>query len=168
MFLLLDIIIEPDVETLFCKIRDHFGRTLQGVIKAVVEKNELEDVTLHLESVYPELEVGLRAVHSYRDLVRFVRHNCFFTSAHMLESLAERFAEDIPEVWRLLARFEKARDELYEQVLAKDFVKEAKERARKLHAKVMFVCHRSYSDNMVLVKVQCVIYEMLAQVDSST
>ena len=144
MFLLLDIVVGYDVERLFDAIRYHFATMLQDVIKAILEKNKLEDLKLHLETAQPELEVGLKAVHSYESLISLLRRNCFFTSIHMLKRLAEKFAMDIPEVWKLLTRFEAERDNLYEEVLAKDFVEEAKERARASHTKVMFVCHGSY------------------------
>ena len=141
---MLDIVVGFDVERLFDAIRHHFATMLQDVIKAILEKNELEDLKLHLETVQPELEVELKTVHSYKSLISLLRHNCFFTNIHMLESLAKRFAMDNPEVWTLLTKFEAKRDNLYEQVLAKDFVKDAKERARASHAKVLFVCHGSY------------------------
>ena len=141
---LLDIVIGIDIERLFDTIRHHFGTMLRGVIKAIVEKNKLEDVKEYLDAVYPELEGELRTVHSYGDLIHLVRHNCFFTNIRMLESLAETFAMDIPEVWKLLTKFKEEKERLYEQVLAKDFVKDAMERVRASHAKVMFVCHVSY------------------------
>ena len=37
----------------------------------------------------------------------------------MLEILAKRFSPEIPKVWKLLTKFEEARDELYKQVLVK-------------------------------------------------
>ena len=144
MFLLLDVPIAPEVESLFDDIRHHFDIILQNVIKAIVEKSKLEDVKGCLALVCPELEVEFRAVDSDRDLISLVQRNCFFTNIHLLESLAERSAKNSHEVWRLFTTFEEARDELYEQVLARDFVKEAKERVRASHAKVMFVCHGSY------------------------
>ena len=135
---MLGIVVGRSVEKLFQEIREHFGTTLQDVIEAIVKKNELEHIKIYLEVVYPELEnLGLREVHSDRELIRFVRQNFFFTDIHMLKRLAERFAKEIPEVKDLLAKFEEARDELYEQVLAKDFVKEVKERLRASHAKVI-------------------------------
>ena len=146
LFLLLDIVVGFDVESLFDDIRDHFGTMLQDVIKAIVEKSKLDDIKIHLVAVYRELKDGLRKVNSYGELIELLRENCFFTNIRMLESLAKRFAKDNPEVWKLFTKFKETRDELYEQVLAKDFVKEAKERVRASHAKVMFVCHGSFSD----------------------
>ena len=144
LFLVLGIVVGSGVVILFDKIRSRFGETLQDVINAIDEKTELEEVKVHLGTVYPELEdCGLRAVHSCRDLKLFVRKHCFFTNIRMLESLAERFAKKIPEFEKLLAEFEEAREKLYEQVLAKDFVKEGKEKLRASHAKVLF-CHRTY------------------------
>ena len=138
-------------EWLFDKIRCDFGATLQDVITAIIEKNEVEEVKEYIESVYPELkDAGLREVHSCGDLIRFVRQNCFFTNSHMLESLAARFAKKIPRVGKLLNRFEADKKKLYKQILAKDFVREAKEKVRASHAKVSLVVIGSIYDKIMI------------------
>ena len=144
MFFLLDVVVGVDVESLFDKIRHHFATTLRHVIKVILKKIKLREMKSYLATVYRELIEGLRNVHSYEELIELLRENFFFTNIRMLEGLAEEYAKGIPKVSKLLTEFKEVRDKLYEQVLAKDFVKEAKERVRTSHAKVLFVCHGSY------------------------
>ena len=122
---------------MFSEIRCTYGHTVFAVVTAVVKKNELATVKSYLETVDPDMKSKLEAVRRGTELHPLVRECCLFPSIHLLENLASTFAEGLPEVDRALAKFKKEKDQLYRQVLIKDFVAEVKEAQRASHAKVI-------------------------------
>ena len=104
---------------MFDAIRHLFATTLQNMMKTTVQKNKLEDVEEYLGVVYLDLEVAMKTVHSYWDLISPIQCNCLFTNICMLESLNETIAKDILKVWELPTKFKEARKKIYGHVLAK-------------------------------------------------
>ena len=134
--LIIGIPVWPVVKSMFSEIRCKYGDTVYDVVTAVVENSGLETVKSYLGTVHPDMKTKLEAVRKDADLQPLVREYCLFPSIQLLQSLACRFAEGLPKVEQALAKFVEERDQLYRQVLIKDFVTEVRETQRASHAKV--------------------------------
>ena len=129
----------PAVKRMFEKVRLEYYATIYRVVTTVGKKNGFETTKSYLGTLDSDMKTDLKDVKEVDGLAPIVRMYCLFPSVQLLENLVETFAEELAErlteVKELLAKFEKGRKELYEQVLIKDFVKEVKQKA--LLAKVI-------------------------------
>lgn len=110
------------------------------MINAIVEKDGLEKTKSYLETIRPEMRTKLKDVKEDFHLSPVVREYCVFPGIALLEGLVEDYSEDLPKVKQFLEQFVKERDQLYEQVLLKDFVEEVKsEQMKSSCAKVILL-----------------------------
>ena len=103
--------------TKFAIILKHF------VIQIFKEKEKLKDVQIFLVGISPSNKKEINEVHDEIDLIQVLRDYCSLSKLQILISLAEdmKMADIIEE----LNQFEKKREELYKEILAKDFARSA-------------------------------------------
>ena len=93
------------------------------VIQIFKEKEKLKDVQMSLVGISPSNKKEINAVDDETDLIQVLRDYCSLWKIQILTGLAEDMK--MADITEELNEFEKKRDKLYKEILAKDFARSA-------------------------------------------
>ena len=93
------------------------------VIQIFKEKEKLKDVQMSLVGISPSNKKEINEVHDETDLIQVLRNYCSLWKIQILTGLAEDMK--MADITDELNEFEKKRDKLYKEILAKDFARSA-------------------------------------------
>lgn len=131
--------VKPTLKINFEDFHLSYGDTIDRVITPIFDKVGSTRLKEYLEIVYPGIDTTLEAGKEVILLSQIVRKKCAFPGIGLLQKLADRFAEDLPDVKQSLAKLVKQRQKLYTNCSVKKFLAEIKKKQKKSCAKVNYV-----------------------------
>ena len=117
------------LEDKYLRMTTKFANILKRfVIQTFKEKEKLKDVQMSLVGISPSNKKEINEVHDETDLIQVLQDCCSLSKLQILISLAEDLK--MADITEELNEFEEKREELYKEILAKDFARSAIEYCR--------------------------------------
>ena len=131
--------VEPNLKVDFEEFSQTYSRTIYKVIAPIFKKIGSTELENYLNFVCQDTETRLEAGKEVLLLSTIVRKNCTFPFIGLLRKLAKDFAEDLPEVQELLAKFDEERKQFLNCASLESFLAKVKDNQTQLGAKVNFI-----------------------------
>ena len=117
-------LVPPFLEDEYLRMTTEFATILKRfVIQIFKEKEKLKDVQISLVGINPKNKKEIDEVDNETGLTVVLRNYCSLSNFQILTSLAKDLK--MSDITKELNEFEKKRDKLYKEILAKDFAKSA-------------------------------------------